>query len=296
MVNNKIIVKFQGGLGNQLFQYALYEWIKKEYPDMEVLADLSYYKIRMAHNSPGIWDIFPKIAIKRASFGDIFLFSGEIPTIYSGKGADRLDAIRKRINNRLFKNRKYVYICKAGNSGVNEARNAIADGARYLDGFWQNKEFFVEIKDTLKNRLFLPNSKDVYNGMEISEKDVAIHVRRGDYVNSSFGKQLQPDYYIRAIDMMKARISNPHFYFFSDDTEYVSKEYSWLDNKTVVLGHENEFAYVDMIMMSKFKNCIIPNSTFSLWAAYLNNNDSPCIIYPQIDFMKNKELDSWLGI
>ena len=68
MIDNKrkIIVKYQGGLGNQLFEYAFCRWLKSNYPAYCVHSDLSYYKIRMAHEEAGIWDIFSNIQVLMA--------------------------------------------------------------------------------------------------------------------------------------------------------------------------------------------------------------------------------------
>ena len=39
-----IKVLFSGGLGNQMFQYAFYLWLKKNYSQIRILADLTPYK------------------------------------------------------------------------------------------------------------------------------------------------------------------------------------------------------------------------------------------------------------
>ena len=44
-----IILRFTSGLGNQMFQYAFYTYLRKKYPETEVLADTTWYKWNKAH-------------------------------------------------------------------------------------------------------------------------------------------------------------------------------------------------------------------------------------------------------
>ena len=63
-------------------------------------------------------------------------------------------------------------------------------------------------------------------------------------------------------------MENPQFFFFTDDAEYVEKEFDWLTSKTVIKHSVNQ-GILDMEMLSKCKHKIISNSTFAFWSAWL---------------------------
>lgn len=293
----KIIVKFQGGLGNQLYDYAFYKWLKKEYSGQSVLADLSYYKIRTAHGELGIWKIFPGLNMQIASNWEVFRYSGQIPIVYGRKGADRLNIIRNSINNCLFTERKYSYISNASIDTCDNVRSAIKKEQTFLEGYWQNIDFIKDSLYEIRDDLKFPEecNKYITNSM-LAENAVALHVRRGDYVGTEYEKEVGMPYYEKAIRLVQERIPNAKFFIFSDDKEYVEDAFGWLDNKIIVMGYDKEQAHVDMFLMSKMKNMIIANSTFSLWAAYLNQNQDLLVIYPDVKTLERKTFSAWMGI
>jgi len=102
----------------------------------------------------------------------------------------------------------------------------------------------------------------MYRGNVSVTPAVAIHVRRGDYVNNPFYVDLlKTDYYQRAM----AEFPQAKFLVFSDDIEYC---------KTIPLFSQCEFYHgTELEDMNKMMSCmghIIANSSFSWWAAYLS--------------------------
>lgn len=45
-----ILIRYRGGLGNQMFQYAFQLAVQQKYTDVSVLADLSHYTLNHEHN------------------------------------------------------------------------------------------------------------------------------------------------------------------------------------------------------------------------------------------------------
>ena len=116
----------------------------------------------------------------------------------------------------------------------------------------------------------------------ISTDSVSVHIRRGDYVGSSFDI-LSRDYYINAMKYMAERLTAPVFYFFSDDPEYVRKEYNDLPFKYEIIDwNTGAQSFWDMQLMSMCKHNIICNSTFSLWGAILNKYSDKLVIRPDV--------------
>lgn len=91
---------------------------------------------------------------------------------------------------------------------------------------------------------------------------VAIHLRRGDYVNNPFYVDLaQTDYYEKAM----AHFPNESFLVFSDDIDFARQyfrgpEYAFSDDRTEL---------EDLNLMAGCKGVIAANSSFSWWGGFL---------------------------
>ncbi len=290
-------MRFQGGLGNQIYAYVFYEWLKAYKTDCRVLADLTYYKIRMAHNSLPFWEVFPNAKVDKASYWDIFKYSGQIPLIYEGKGADRLNALRCKINKKFFSKRGHAFVCPTNNTSESEMKEIVAKGFLYLEGFWQNTDYWLKMKKDILGKIRFNEEYDKYVEQGMLKKNaVSIHVRRGDYVGTRYEQEVNMSYYRKAVQIIEQKVSNPVYYIFSDDKDYAENAFDWLQNKKVVKGYDEKKAHIDMCLMSRFHNSIIANSTFSVWSAYLNVNENPLIVYPDVDFMRHKAMPEWTKI
>ena len=78
---------------------------------------------------------------------------------------------------------------------------------------------------------------------------------------------------------MKELKGECQFYVFSDDIEWTRQNIK-CDGATYVDKTGSEF--IDLALMMKCKNFIIPNSTFSWWAQYLSNAPDKIVIAPEI--------------
>ena len=67
------------------------------------------------------------------------------------------------------------------------------------------------------------------------------------------------------------------FAFFSDDIEWCKQTFEG-DNNVFV---EKQDDVLDLYLMSKITNNIIANSSFSWWAAWLNENKDKTVISPK---------------
>ena len=155
-------------------------------------------------------------------------------------------------------------------------------------GYWQNEHYFVNYRQLLLNEIQVKQSLNAQQ-TELQETitnqhSVAIHVRRGDYIQNPTAQQFHGhctlDYYQRAIQYMEKRESKIHYYFFSDDPDWVKANFNFVANKTIVTGNLNEPA-VDLHLMSCCTHQIIANSSFSWWAAWLNRNPHKIVIAPK---------------
>jgi len=143
---------------------------------------------------------------------------------------------------------------------------------------------------------------DLARKME-QEDSVSIHVRRGDYLSSTYSnkfKSLGMDYYDKAVEIIRENISNPKFYIFSEDADYVAKAFEKLSDKTIVTINSGADSFRDMQLMTKCKANIIANSTFSQWGSILNDNPEHITVYPAV-YMADEDtevrsLPGWIRV
>jgi hypothetical protein len=133
-------------------------------------------------------------------------------------------------------------------------------------------KYFYRYRDRLVD-LFKPSDKikqqlvDRYNPTECC----SIHVRRGDFLRfPRFHSILPIKYYAKAIERFPP---DTRFIIFSDDIPWCRQRFS--GNVTFSEGNSD---VIDLYLMSLCRSNIIANSTFSLWAATLNQNPDKRII------------------
>lgn len=262
------IIRFLGGLGNQMFQYAFYKSMEKIDPNVKV--DLINYKIDKSHNGYELEDIF-NLKIKKASS-----FTAAIYDIENRKSLPR--KIRKYLNLGRFYRAEQKYF-------TFDPSFLLSSGTGYYYGFWQNEQYFLNIANEIRKDFIFKPLKDQTN-IDTLQKinrtaSVSIHVRRGDYIDHpSLGGLCGISYYQDAIQLIKMRIDNPIFFVFSNDIDWC-KENLPIENAEYISWNKGKSSYIDMQLMSSCKHNIIANSSFSWWAAWLNNNPDKIVIGPK---------------
>jgi len=131
-----------------------------------------------------------------------------------------------------------------------------------LIGYFQSEKYFMDWNQGVKDLFCIPK-------VEMPEGSVAIHIRRGDYLKfPGIHNVLEADYYYQALRRIK---DYSCVYIFTDSD--VPFELN-IPNKTII-SEGTDIEHISM--MSNCSHNIIANSTFSWWAAYLNNNDNQVI-------------------
>ena len=172
----------------------------------------------------------------------------------------------------------------------------------FIEGYWQDKKYLDDGLIKFSKLDISQKNADVIGLMEKSDS-VAIHVRRGDYLlppyNNIYGNVCTGEYYSKAIDIVNGAISNPQYFVFSDDIEWVKKKLS-LSDAIYVDWNKGADSIFDMYLMSNAKVNIIANSSFSFWGASLNNKKQ-MVIYPKKWYNSGYNTPdifptNWLGI
>jgi hypothetical protein len=154
----------------------------------------------------------------------------------------------------------------------------LPDSNVLLYGYFQTEKYFKEYESDIK-KLFMSYEVDIKeeikNVLE-TRHTCSIHVRRGDYLNSPNHHPTQNmNYYMKAIRQMP---KDTIFLIFSDDIAWCKQNFPDLPEKFIFV--EGNRDYEDLYIMSRCKDNIICNSTFSWWAAWLNNNPDKKVIAP----------------
>ena len=259
-----ITVKLLGGLGNQMFQYAIGRHLAIKNGDALTLDLSELLKRENINYTPRSFelDVFD---IKCASK----ILPGKIQPL---KTRVTLKYLTKKVNE----------------NGLAYHANVLAlKGNVYLNGWWQNEKYFSDIENVIRKDFTLkpaelPHSE--YLRTIRSANSVSVHFRLGDYVSNpvarAFHGVLPLDYYKNAIKKITEQVPNPHFFIFSDDVDWVKTNFPFEQDHTFITPGNGNGA-VDMHLMSLCKYNIIANSSFSWWGAWLNQNPGKIVIAPK---------------
>ena len=260
-----ITVKLLGGLGNQMFQYAIgrHLSIRNNSSLTLDLADLLKREESISYTPRNFeLDVFNIEYASKILPGEFRSFKDQLTFRF----------LTKKINENGHKFDDKVLSLK---------RNV------YLNGWWQNEKYFNGVKNIIRNDFtlkpgVLPDNESLEKKIS-SVNSVSVHFRLGDYLSNPAAKNfhgiLELDYYKKAIDKIAGLVAAPHFFIFSDDISWVKKNFV-LEQEHTFITHE-EHAAVDMYWMSVCKHNIIANSSFSWWGAWLNQNPDKIVIAPK---------------
>lgn len=269
-----VVIEVMAGLANRMFQIAFAKNLENKGVSVEI--DDTYIANKWKFEDVNIQDVFPNVKFNSVSQQVINKLGG---------GNDIISKIRRKIP--LLRNKHYLLVKVF--DGFNPNIFSLK-GDFYLSGNWMSEKYFFDsvemIKESFKFKEFEDNRNILLQKEMQSCESVAIHVRKGaDYNNSVNAEVCGIDYYNGAINYIKDNISNPIFYVFSDNKEWVRENFTDFNYQLVdwnpTAGNQN---YLDMQLMSSAKHNIIANSTYSWWGAWLNNNKNKICILPLIWF------------
>jgi hypothetical protein len=229
-----------GRLGNQLFQIAAVYSYAKKYNKTPILKEWYCY-----YNDVNLLDIF--------NIEKYFIIIDNLPNGFT-----------------LYKEKRFNY----------DEFNFISGNVDLL-GYFQSELYFSDyISDIIDMFSFKPDFIDnIKSEIDLKGNLIAVHVRRGDYINHQIHYVCDDLYYDNAINFINGRIDDYKLIFFSDDNKWVN------DNK-IYDRYKNSFYYnsgnflEDFYIMSKCNHFIISNSTFSWWASLLSNSSDKMVITP----------------
>ncbi len=279
-----ILIQLQGGLGNQMFQYAFARILAESNKDIVVLEN-SFFEAKEKKEgfTPRQFElgIFDNHYVEATNL-DIQLFN-------------KLSIVNK-IKRKLGLN--YPKIYNEPNFEFNSEALSILSPI-YLKGYFQSYKYFLGHEDLIRTFFSFPTNKLDSRNKELLSKfknqnTIAVHIRRGDYVTDKLTQQFHGncslEYYYGAIKGLQTNNKDFTLVFFSDDSDWVKEQFGDLPCSKIFVDHnKNEDSWKDMFLMSSCQHNIIANSSFSWWAAWLNNNPEKVVVAPKEWFATTKK-------
>lgn len=274
------IIRMTGGLGNQMFQYALYLKLRSMGREVK-MDDRSEYVLANAR------------PIMLWVFGSDYQAADqkEINQLTDGN----LNPLH-RIRRKLFGRKSLEY----QEADCNFDEQVLQRDPAYLTGYFQSEKYFADIAEQVREAFSF--SERIWDGLDEklvkriksykeqirNTRAVALHIRRGDYLNvpEIYGGICTENYYAKAVSLMKERVPEAVFYVFSNDPVWAKSWVKQQENEknpmVVIEGAGEDTGYLDLMLMSECRHYILANSSFSWWGAWLGKAKDKCVIAPAV--------------
>lgn len=267
-----IVSRIIGGLGNQMFQYAV----------ARHLAEINHSPLKLDTSGFDHYQLFG-FGLNHFNISAEIAGADELAPFFRARKAQR--GLRKLFAGWRPDPSQYI---KEQSLRFNPDILRLS-GEVYLDGHWQTELYFLPIRTILLREFtlaFIYSESFQRLAEEIQNcHAVALHIRRGDYVSNAKTLRIHgtctPEYYQRAATEIASHHDRLVFYVFSDDID-------WTRDNLRLHPHNMRFISRDrslkdseeLILMSMCHHNIIANSTFSWWGAWLNQNPEKIVIAP----------------
>ncbi len=277
-----IIIQLKGGLGNQMFQYALYKSLKKRGKEVKIDEVTGFENDKLRTPVLSGWGAEYEKASKK-----------EIVDITDSK-MDIFSRIRRKLTGR--KTHRIDEESGKFNPAILDMDEA------YLVGYWQSDKYFCdkevidEIKKTFEKRPHdLMTNAFSWSTLQQIEccESVSLHVRRTDYIDEEHNhihNICTEKYYKNAIDKVRKEHPSAVFFIFTDDKEWCREHFKGPNFIVVELEEGKGTDIAEMTLMSRCKHHILANSSFSWWSAWLNDSPEKMVLVPE-KWINNRDMD-----
>jgi hypothetical protein len=276
-----IVVALKGGHSNQLFQYATGRRLAHKH-NTHVYMDKAWFSEVESTDTKRFYELVDyKIQQKFISRDKI---------VMATKNGDRT---AKHSLYRLVKGRAKptMHPYEERSLAFDRAVLNLPDDS-YLEGYWQNENYFKDIRPVLLKELELKTKPHGKNDKWLTEirgsRSVSLHIRRGDYAENKstneFHGLIAPAYYQKATELLAKKTGQKDFslFIFSNDIDWCKQNLQF-DHPTTFIDNNNPGAE-DMRLMKHCEHNIMANSSFSWWGAWLNQTPEKIIIAPKVWF------------
>jgi hypothetical protein len=256
-----------GGLGNQLFEYAAARAVGiRTGTSLEI--DLRFYNAAMTGTPKGPWltDLPVNATFKR----------------YEMAWVSPHNPLKRGFEKLVLERFREIYIDTE--LGFNQRVLTLGPNAVMI-GYFQCYKYFEHQWASMSHELDMAPFADHawLNAQEhLGQPWCAVHVRRGDYVGDPRFEMKAPErYYGRAIELVKNREPRTRFVVFSDGEDWCRRQ-AWLEGCEFYTGSEGRHPAADLATMARASSNIIANSSYSWWAAWTGQHRGKVIVAPSM--------------
>ena len=268
-----IVIGLNGGIGNQLFQYAFGRKLSIQFNTALVLDVSSFEKDTLRKYSLSPFSVKHRAITNK----DRMLFEIDERNGIEDLAGSLLKWIYRPV---VIKEKQFNYDADV----LKRAKKNT-----HLIGYWQSEKYFSDIRTELLQdftiKHLLENKNKEFAKHITSANSVSLHIRRGDYISNpvtnNYHGTCGMDYYAKAIETIVSKIPNPVIFIFSDDLQWTKNNFNTDFETIFVDANKDETAHEDLRLMSLCKHNIIANSSFSWWGAWLNQNKDKIVLAPQ---------------
>ncbi len=276
-----IAVDIQGGLGNQLFQYAVGRALALRTGHELVLDTRLVDSDRKRHYA---LDAYPIIARK--------CNSAQLPRprrrqFWLAKLGFRTGSLRSF----PFDARRFE---ESAESGVFDTLWGRVTAPVVLNGYFQSERYFASIDKQIRSELVpLRTPSELFARVRshienAGDAAVSLHIRRGDFAQEAHTRDVHGlvglEYYSGAVARVRQQLPTAHFFVFTDDLAAINELRS-LGLPHTVVSQQGLSDVDELALMSLCTHHVIANSSFSWWGAWLGRADG-LTIAPQRWFAK----------
>ena len=269
-----VVTRLIGGLGNQMFQYAVGRHLALR-RGTRLELDLSWFHHTLADETPrtyglGHYDV--------AAGVDGWRLVRRRPAAGYGVVGRMMRGLRVEVG-------KVMIDREAG------FRPAVLDApdGTLLIGYWQTERYFRTIAPTIREELTLRHAPAGRNAELLAEivaaASVSVHVRRGDFVTRAATTRAlgapPGGYYRDALAQLAARTGEDlRAYVFSDDPAWCAAHLD-LGVPATVVAHNDAAPHEDLRLMAACRHHVLANSSFSWWGAWLDPQPGGLVVAPR---------------
>jgi hypothetical protein len=254
-----------GRTGNNIFQYALGRVLAEKH-GVPLVLDASWF------NAEGWAEVshFLRLPHKARVIRNVTLASR---------------ALRRLTGKHYWEYRGVPVLRESTSNQSFDARFLDAPADCMMFGYFQSPLYFESRATELRSELTQLLSGAVQPlasllGQLARPESVAVHVRRGDYLQIKEFQVCDMVYYQKSMRQMRARLPDARFFIFSDDPEWCRTEFTGADQTVIDSGDAAANPLHDLHLMSTASHHIIANSSYSWWAAWLGEKLGQQVIMP----------------
>ena len=199
----------------------------------------------------------------------------------------------------LFSAPKYPHFREEKRHGFDPGLTAPPRLHTYFKGYFQTEQYFLHCREQLCREFRLKTPLTPENARILEDIrsccSISLHIRRTDYLSNPYLSPPPLEYYLRSMAEMEGRLraagapqESLRYFIFSDDIEWARQNLRPALPHVHVDINDGGTGYFDLELMRNCRHHIIANSTFSWWAAWLNEHAEKIVIAPRIWFNREE--------